>query len=53
VLQKIEHVFGGSVSLGVKAIHLTLEVNTFLGNLYAYDESQYRVQPLTVWTSHR
>jgi hypothetical protein len=26
-----------------KAIHLALEVNTFLGNLYTWDGSQYGV----------
>jgi hypothetical protein len=52
VLQKIEHVLSGSVSLNVKAIHLALEVKTFLDRLYTYDGSQYGVQPSVVWTSH-
>jgi hypothetical protein len=39
MLEKIEHVFNGSVSLSAKVIHLALEVNSFLGNLYAYDGS--------------
>jgi hypothetical protein len=35
MLQKIEHVLSKSVYLDVKAIHLALEVKTFLDNLYA------------------
>jgi hypothetical protein len=51
MLQKMEHVFSESDFLIVKDIHLALEVNTFLCKLYANDGSQYRVQPLAVWTS--